>query len=105
MKPFNDSAVARLPEYRTAVLAIRDLMQAIEDSSVTVPIEDWPTLVERMGRVFLYPDCCPNCDAWDQFPRKGRVEKGWLTGTYRCSECGHVWTCGYATKHYLAWIS
>jgi hypothetical protein len=100
IQSFDHFKFAAMPEYRDAVVALQNFARALDKNDIAVSFDEWPTVVRLMSEVLFYPDHCDSCGAWDQYPHRGQVKKGWLTGTYRCSDCGVEWNCGYAVNHY-----
>lgn len=66
-------------------------------------VELWPGTAEQ------FPDHCERCDkadridwadreSWVHHPERALVEGEWLTGLYRCRECGWTWACGFTWR-------
>ena len=96
--------LAGLNAYAKFRQALNDL--ADEAGSAGVTLAELLAALRDVGLTTPYADCCDRClrdgvgvaerMAW---PHKvHRDDGGWLTCTYRCAGCSHVWTCGYAAS-------
>jgi hypothetical protein len=95
--------IAHLPEYAAASEALDRLIHAIQQSGIRMLQAEWLETLTDMATALPYSDCCLNChETTDEgipptpAPVVTDVSDGWLTGTYRCPRCGHVWNCGWA---------
>jgi hypothetical protein len=76
--------------------ALAELLDAVRDMALTAPFADCCGRCERHPD-YLAPDGDPNYvkPAW---PHAVERDGDWLTCTYRCPRCSHVWTCGYSVS-------
>lgn len=120
VETFDHSSLKRLPEYHKARKALDDLVHAINEHEAMPGSGTyqkgqvvWLKVVEQMATSLPYADSsghhdgnpnyrnCPlNTDdylaLW--FPYRIVAENGWCSCWYRCQECNHEWTCGYAVN-------
>lgn len=97
IQPFDHSDVAKMPEYAAASRALDDLAHAVERLG-GVTRERFVQVVREMAVALPYGDA-PQCGHFGRIiaPYAASIDDRWLTGTYRCGECGTEWECGYGT--------
>jgi hypothetical protein len=95
VRSFDHSDLAGLPAYAKFRAALNELAHQLE----AVPLAVFLEAIRDMAVTTPYGDTCnaPGCDTRPlAFPHKVERAADWLKGTYRCGDCGTVWTCGYA---------
>ncbi len=97
IREFDHSDVAKLPEYAAAARALDDLAHAIGGGTAAAR-ERFAQIAREMALALKYGDANQCAHPGIPGPYKASIDgDGWLTGTYRCGECGAEWECGWGT--------
>jgi hypothetical protein len=102
---FDHAQLAGLRSYGRLQEALDNLISEARKKEITMPVVDWLVAMEDMVLTSEFADCCREC-CDDQanphvvrcFPHRVRREGDYLTCTYRCTRCEHVWSCDYAVS-------
>ncbi|MFP8882620.1 zinc ribbon domain-containing protein [Streptomyces mangrovi] len=101
VRSFDNTALGLLPEYNQAAHALNKLIHALNKAEVGLSQEQWLTAVRDLTAAIPFMDACNCCRNYRQAsaPVKTEIRRdGWMTAYYRCDDCGHRWTCGWATS-------
>ncbi len=100
-RTFDHSAIAALPEYHDARVAIDALADALDRmAGPRLSRAQFVEAVADMVRTSYAANVCQHCAEHTPFvpswPHAATVQNGWMIGTYRCPVTGRTWTCSYA---------
>lgn len=101
VRPFDNTALAELPEYQRAADALNDLIHAANRAETGLGQDRWLTAVRDLAAAIPFMDACSNCRNTEHAAAPAAVElddTGWMNAAYQCHSCGHRWTCGWSTS-------
>lgn len=97
IRNFDNSALAELPEYQRAAAALNDLVHAANRAEAGIGQDQWLAAVRDLTAAIPFMDMCDGCER-PAVPSAAEIDdKGWMTASYRCHNCGRRWTCGWST--------
>jgi hypothetical protein len=108
VEAFNLRRLAPLPEYQACMIAMNELIHAMERAVVDITQVEWLEAVGHMAAAVPFCDNCSRCedrglDAAERIVAPYAVEfddeqQNWIVAGYRCTRCGASWECGWSTE-------
>lgn len=101
VRPFDNTALAALPEYQRAAEALNDLIHAMNRAELGIGQDKWLRAVRDLTAAIPFMDACGRCRDYEHAAAPAAAEiddTGWINAAYQCHSCGHRWTCGWSTS-------